>query len=173
MSIQAAAAGLPLAVADRAAIAVRLILAGNKRIGKWTEGRVRRGILLAIPAGLPAPTILVAALQSTPVKAVGCVELSVPIAIGMYWTEPLGFLQDDQGSAETVKAEIIRELLANYFLKVPIFGENRLVKRLEEFRPLGEPQYAEGKTSVAILETIVADYRCTLNPRTWEVQEGH
>lgn len=169
MSIAQFTAGLPISTIDCCAIAVRQILAANERLRAWTEGRVKRAVILAVPRAISTPTVIVSTLAPRRTEEIGCLAVTAPILITAVWSEPIGFIEDDTGSGETAFVEIERSIMANSFLKVPQFGENRLVERLVEFRPHGEAGYFEKGNSVIIHQSIVAEFELSLNRVTREL----
>lgn len=172
MSIAQVTAGIPLSPIDMCAIAVRQILASNARLRTWTEGRIRRAVILAIPRAIATPTIIVSTLAPRRAEDIGCLSVTAPILITQVWSEPLAFLEDDEGSAETSIVEIERSIISNSLLKVPHFGDTRLVERLIEFRPQGEAKFFEKGNSVVIFQSIVAEFELSLDRISRSLESG-
>ncbi len=164
--------GIPLGWADRCAIAVRQILLGNDKLKTFTDGKVRRAILLALPAGLPPDCILVAAgLPRLKEAGIGaCTTLLLPIQIGVCWEQPMELLEDEDATIASIFAEIIREIVAHSTLKVPTYGNKRLVDKISDIRPLGPPMYQGGQGSVTILDFIEIEFQVELDAKVWDIE---
>lgn len=165
-------AGIPISHIDQVAVAVLHVLKTSQRICDWARGGIYRAEALAEPmTGLLTPFIVVGAFSADPIfEPNERVTLSLPIGISLTWESPLGWLNDDDPTIAAVQAQIQRDLISNYFLEVPQSGGRRLVKRLHEFRPISYEQIKEVEGNVTALSMmLLADYRVTLNARTWEI----
>ena len=172
MSISQVTSGIRLSTVDKCAIAVRQILAGSDKLMAWTEGRIKRAVILALPRAIGTPSIIVSTLAPRRVESIGCAEVGALIVVTTVWEEPMAFLEDDMGSGETALVEIERQIMGNSLLKVPQFGEDRLVERFVEFRPQGNATFFEKGNSVVIFQSIVCEWEVSLNRITRE-REGH
>jgi hypothetical protein len=172
VSITQFTSGIPLSMVDKCAIACRQILYANDRLKSWTEGRIQRAVILALPRAIGTPSIIVSTRAPRQVEDIGCAQVFAPIVLTAVWNEPLAFLEDHQGGGETALVEIERTILANSLLKVPQFGEDRLVERFVEFRPDGDAQFFEKGNSVVIFQSIIAEFEVSLNRITRERESG-
>lgn len=157
---------------DEIVIALRDVLAGQEKLAQWTRGRIYRSELLTIPPGIDAPAIVVGSMTAQPVFTPnGEIEMSVPVGIDVTWWQPVRILGDDEPSIDSVRAFISRAVVANYYLKVPRFGMRRLLKRIEEFRPIdysGITESADG--GPALLHFLMSvEYRLLVNAATHEL----
>lgn len=151
---------------------MRHVLVANETLSSFTEGRIRRAVLMALPKGMPSSTILVCAgLPRLANPGIGaCTDLIVPVQVGVCWEQPLSLLDDDDLTASAIFAEIVRSVVANPYLAVPKYGKKRLTDRLVDVRPLGPPVYQDGESSVTLMEFIEFSFEKQLDARAWDIE---
>lgn len=164
--------GIRLAWADRCAVAVRQILQSNDALRAFTDGKIRRAVLMALPAGLTPNCILVCAgVPRLAEPGIGqCSKLALSVQIGVCWEQPMELLEDDEATAAAVFAEIIRAVLANPMLMVTSYGKRRLTDKVSDIRPLGPPMWQGGQGSVTLLDFIEIEFEKELDAQVWDIE---
>lgn len=79
-------------------------------------------------------------------------------------------LEDDDATIAAIFSEIIRELVAHSTLKVPTYGNKRLVDKITDIRPLGPPLYQGGQGSVTLLDSIEVEFQVELDATVWDIE---
>lgn len=168
-------AGFPIEHGDMCVLAVRDLLLENDRLRAWSGGRIYRIEGLAAPKQVQVPYIGVAAAAMEPQHKTGsCLEIVLPVQFLFVWETYRRILEDSEASCMGIVSETMRWMHSpkRYYLKVPRFGERRLTKRLQGWKPVAFDAIREQGDSVTLGLAIAAEYICNVSAATWELRDA-
>lgn len=160
-----------LARADKVAQAIVDTLAAEPAIADWSGGRIHRLAVDAPPLGdlwNAEGTIGVAALQESERTIAGAVELTVVSLISVFYEQMIGTLDDGEPSSASLVQAIKVALVRNYYLKVPRYEDERLVKRLHLFQTVDVLPRKGQEGAVETVTLLQVEHQVDLDPKTRE-----